>query len=176
MAEFFIGEIRMFACNYAPKYWAFCNGQLLPIQQNTALFSLLGTSYGGNGVNTFGLPDLRGASPIMHLQGPGLSSYTLGQRGGAESVTLTADQLPAHAHQAMGADLRGTTNSPADATWARAMLGRVKDGTYASAPDATVMAGDALTLSGNGQPHNNMPPYTAVSFLIALQGIYPSRN
>lgn len=176
MSEFFIGQIMMFSGNFAPKYFALCNGQLLPINQNTALFSLLGTTYGGNGTTTFGLPDLRGTTPIGHQQGPGLGAYTLGQRGGSATVTLTSNQIPAHTHLAQGADVRGDTNSPANATWARAMLGRVKDQTYAAAPDATVMAADALTPSGNGQPHNNMPPYATINFIIALQGIYPSRN
>jgi microcystin-dependent protein len=176
LSEFFIGEIRMFAGTFAPRYWAFCNGQLLPISQNTALFSLLGTSYGGNGVNTFALPDLRGTTPIGFQQGPGLSAYALGERGGSATVTLTANHLPAHTHQAMGADVRGNTTSPANASWARATLGRVPDATYAAAPDSTVMAGDALLPAGNSQPHNNLPPYGTAHYIIALQGIYPSRN
>ncbi|GAA0909730.1 tail fiber protein [Virgisporangium ochraceum] len=176
MSEPFLGEIRLNAFDYAPNHWALCNGQLLPIAQNTALFSLLGTYYGGNGISTFGLPDLRGAGPIGFQQGPGLTGYEIGARGGAATVTLTSAHLPAHTHVAMGADVRGTTNTPADATWARAMLGRVRDTTYAAAPDATLMAPDALIPAGHGQPHPNLPPYLTVTFVIALQGLFPPRD
>ena len=171
-----LGTIILFAGNFAPRGWALCNGQLLPIAQNTALFSILGTTYGGDGITTFQLPDLRCASPVGFQQGPGLANYVLGEHAGVSTVTLTPNQMPMHNHLPMGADVRGDVNSPANATWARAMVGRVRDGIYATAPDSTVMAPDALTTAGNGQPHDNLPPYLTVTFIIALVGIFPSRN
>ncbi|WP_433076814.1 phage tail protein [Dactylosporangium sp. CA-052675] len=175
MSDPFLGEIRMWAGSYAPVGWALCNGQLVPISQNPALFSLLGVAYGGNGTTTFALPDLQGATPVSLGQGPGLSRYDLGQAGGAATVTLAATELPQHTHAARAAAVRGDRNSPAGATWAQAYLGRVLDHGYAPAPDGTAMAAGALTPAGGGQPHENLPPYLTLTFIIALQGIFPPR-
>ncbi|UWP87211.1 tail fiber protein [Dactylosporangium fulvum] len=175
MTEPYIGEIRIFAGNFAPNSWALCDGQVLPIVQNTALFSIIGTAFGGDGQTTFALPDLRGAAPVAAGQGPGLGPYTAGQRGGSASATLTVAELPPHTHTATGAPVRGDRNSPAAASWAEAGLGRVDDRDYGSAPDSTTMHPAALTPAGNGQPHNNLPPYLVVNFIIALSGIFPQR-
>lgn len=167
MAEPFLGEIRLFAGNFAPKGWAFCDGQLLPISQNTALFSILGTTYGGNGQTTFALPDLRGREPIHAGQGPGLQSYTLGESAGEEAVTLNVNQLPAHTHAQPATNADEGTNKPGSAVPA-------KGGVYAGSSDGTTMS--PTTVSGGSQPHDNRSPYLTVSFIIALQGIFPSRN
>lgn len=170
MSDPFIGEIRMFGGNFAPRGWAFCEGQLLAIAQNTALFSLFGTTYGGDGRTTFGLPDLRGRAPIHPGQGPGLTSRTLGERGGAESTTLSVANLPAHTHQVAPpvTDGRQTTNRPAGAVPARG-------GSYSSG-GSDVGAAYGTQSVGNGQAFDNLPPYLAVNFIVALQGIYPSRS
>jgi microcystin-dependent protein len=164
MSDPFIGEIRQFAGNFAPRGWAFCNGQILAIAQNQALFSLLGTTYGGDGRVTFALPDLRGRVPLHFSQ-----AHPLGQAGGAETVTLAAAQMPAHTHAVpVGAGAADSTqpagNLPATA--------RVQ--TYAQG--APVPMGAGLDLAGGGQPHENMGPFLAVSFIIALEGIFPARN
>jgi microcystin-dependent protein len=167
VAEPFLGEIRAFGFNFAPRGWAMCNGQILSIAQNTALFSLLGTMYGGNGQTTFALPDLRTRAP-MHLgQGPGLSSRTQGEQAGQEVHTLIATEMPAHAHAQPASSGEQDTNRPANAVPARG-------GVYAASGDGTVL--DATTASGGSQPHNNMPPYLVLNFCIALEGIFPSRN
>jgi microcystin-dependent protein len=173
MADQFVAEIRMFAGNFAPLGWAFCNGQLLPISQNTALFSLLGTSYGGNGMSTFGLPNLQGSAPIGAGQGPGLSLRILGEVGGEPTVTLLSTQLPAHAHTPNAVAGGGTATSPAGAVWA-SQPGRTPPPAYASNSNVN-MAPGAIGSTGGGLPHNNMPPYQVLNFIIALQGIYPSR-
>jgi microcystin-dependent protein len=178
MSEPFLGEIRMFGGNFAPRGWAMCNGQLLTISQNTALFSLLGTTYGGDGVRTFGLPNLQGRAPLHSGQGPGLSLRDLGETGGEQTVTLLTNQLPSHKHV-----VNCTNNTTADRTaptgglWAPG-AGRRGQKFYASAAanGAPLMSPQALPLAGGSQPHNNMPPYLVVTFIIALQGIYPSRN
>ncbi|GAA3283655.1 phage tail protein [Dactylosporangium vinaceum] len=175
MSDQFLGEIRMFAGTFAPTGWALCNGQLLPIPQNTALFSLLGTVYGGNGTTTFALPDLQGAAPLGTGQAPGLSQYVQGETGGAETVTLLATEMPQHTHIAQAAPVRGDRNSPAAATWAEAALGRVRDRHYATAPDSTAMAANALTVTGASQPHDNLAPYLTLTFIIALTGVFPTR-
>ncbi|WP_433205769.1 phage tail protein [Dactylosporangium sp. CS-047395] len=175
MTTAFVGEIRMFAGNFAPAGWALCNGQLLPIAQNTMLFSILGTLYGGNGVSTFGLPDLRGATPVCIGQGPGLSDFEIGQTGGEATVALTVAEMPAHTHTAYGAEVLGDHNSPAGATWAESGLGRVVDRNYATAPDGTAMAAGAITTAGSGQGHDNWPPYLTLTFIIAITGTFPPR-
>jgi microcystin-dependent protein len=176
MSDPFVAEIRIFPFNFAPKGWAFCNGQLLPISQNTALFSLLGTTYGGNGQTTFALPDLQGSVPLHPGQGPGLSLYDLGQVGGVETVTLLPSEMPAHAHtlSAHAADVAdvfnpGTTVVPASAE------GGFSYNQTANA-NLTPFAFQALSLAGGDLPHNNMMPYLTLNFCIALQGVFPPRT
>lgn len=170
MSSTFIGEIRAFGFTFAPRGWALCNGQLMSIAQNTALFSLLGTTYGGNGQTTFGLPDLRGRAALHFGQGPGLSARSQGEVSGTESHTLLSTELPAHNHAVSQPTSSGekTTNRPAGAVPARG--GAYSTGT----PDGS----SALTVgpAGGSQPHNNMQPYLVVNYCIALQGIFPSRN
>jgi microcystin-dependent protein len=169
----FLGEIRMFAGNFAPTGWAFCNGQILEIAgPNEPLFQLIGTTYGGDGQTTFALPDLRGRAP-MHLgQGPGLSSYTLGERGGAEAVTLTASQMPVHTHVARARDGVGTSDLPNGRIWAAPSEPSAK--LYANAaPDVNLDPG-LIGSSGGSQPHDNMPPFLTIHFIISLGGIFPS--
>jgi microcystin-dependent protein len=176
MADSYIGEIRIFACNFPPKNWAQCNGQILSIAQNTALFSILGTTYGGNGQTTFALPNLQGAAPIGQGQGLGLSSYALGQTGGTSTVTLAANQMPSHTHNAVGTDGSGTAASPANAIWASPSIDRDIN-FYEGASATTVnMNGAALALLGGSQAHNNLMPYQAQNFCITLFGIFPARN
>ncbi|PKN56194.1 MAG: phage tail protein [Deltaproteobacteria bacterium HGW-Deltaproteobacteria-14] len=166
MSEPFIGEIRIFAGNFAPRGWAFCNGQLLSIAQNTALFSLLGTTYGGNGIQTFGLPDLRGRVPVGFGQGPGLSNHAQGQQYGAEQVTLTAAQLPAHTHNleaALPDPEPSLTPTPAVPT------------AYDQAPGSAKAAFPSSS-AGGGQPVSVTQPTLTLNFIIALFGIYPSRS
>jgi len=164
----FLGEIRMFGGNFAPQGWATCDGQILPIAQNTALFSLLGTTYGGNGQTTFALPDLRGRLPV-HIGG----GLTIGQADGSETVISTTTNLPAHTHAANAASA-ATTLSPASQYWAADPGANVAP--YAAAPDGRVMSGTAIGAQGGSQPHANMQPFLAVTFIIALEGIYPSRS
>ena len=170
----FVAEIRIFAGNFAPRGWAFCNGQLLPISQNTALFSLLGTTYGGNGQSTFALPNLQGSAPIGEGQGPGLTPRPLGGAGGAATVTLTGTQIPAHSHTPNAVTGGGNTTSPAGAVWA-SDVGHTPPPAYASTANDQLGAG-AIGPTGNGQPHNNLPPYLTLNFMIALQGVYPPRS
>jgi microcystin-dependent protein len=170
----FIGQIQPFGFNFAPVGWAFCNGQLLSIAQNQALFSLLGTMYGGDGRTTFGLPDLRGRVPIGPRNGPGLSNYALGQKGGVETVTLTVNQLPSHNHAAAAASPAGNSNDAISNIWADDA--GVSSATYSSAAASGTMRGDAIGNAGGGQAHENRQPFLAVNFIIALQGIFPSRN
>lgn len=167
MAEPFLSEIRIFSFNFPPKFWAECNGQLLPINQNQALFSLLGTTYGGNGVTTFALPDLRGRVPI-HEDG---SNFTLGQRAGEEAHILTTQEMPAHTHQARASANGPTISSPSPNFWAT-NTGFTPYGTTA---DVT-MSADNITNVGGSQAHNNMSPFLTLNMCIALQGIFPSRN
>ncbi len=172
MPEPFIGEIRMFGFGFAPQGWAQCNGQLLPIAENTALFSLLGTTYGGDGRTTFALPDLRSRVPAGQGQGPGLSSYAQGQAGGAETVTLTAAQMPGHAHPVRASGSAADSDQPAGRT-----LARSAGYTYTAKPGTgTVMNADMVGEAGGGQPHGNIQPYLAVTFCIATAGIFPSRS
>ncbi len=162
----------LFAGNYAPAGWALCNGQLLPIQQNAALFSLIGTTYGGDGQSTFGLPDLRGRAPIHVGQGPGLQNYVWGQKGGVEAVTLTSPEMPAHIHgfgQACSSD-PGGEESPANN-----YLGSQSPGIYSATSNAQMGAGTSSTAGGN-QAHENRAPYLAINYCIALTGLFPSRD
>jgi microcystin-dependent protein len=175
--EQFIGEVRMFAGNFAPRNWAFCNGQLLQIAQYSALFSILGTTYGGDGRVTFGLPDLRGRFPIHAGTGPGLTTRYLGQKSGEETVSLTSQQMPSHTHEAIvhAFSSEGDSSSPTGNIMAKSSMGYPD---YSmSNPDTTLKSNTVEVLSSGGsQPHNNMPPFQTVNFIIALQGIYPSRN
>lgn len=171
-AEPYLGEIMMFAGTFPPQGWADCNGQLLPIAQNTALFSLLGTTYGGNGQTTFALPDLRGRAPIHVGQGPGLASYDLGERAGSETVTLLINEMPAHTHALRVDTSNGTTANPQNAFLARDPAGTPAYG----AGSAGNLATAAVATVGASQPHENRPPYLTIRFCIALQGIFPPRN
>ena len=171
MSSPFIGEIRMFGGNFAPLGWAFCDGSLQPIAQNDALFSLIGTTYGGDGQTTFALPDLRGREPIHAGTGPGTSTRTLGEAGGTETVTLTPTQLPLHAHTAMADPAEGTATSPGGRTWAASTATLPYT---ASAANTTMNAG-ALAPAGGSQPHENMTPFLTVTFIVSLFGVYPSQ-
>ena len=176
MADAYIAEIRMFGCNFAPRNWAYCNGQLLQIVQNTALFSILGTTYGGNGQTNFGLPNLQGKAANGQGQGPGLSSYQLGQTGGASSVTLLANQIAPHTHTAIGDNGDGIIgNSPVGHAWATPSVDRELN-LYDTNGALVNMGATALANTGGSVPHNNMMPYQAVGFCICLFGIFPSRN
>jgi microcystin-dependent protein len=172
----FLAEIRMFGGNFAPTGWALCSGQLMPISQNTALFSLLGVTYGGDGRVTFGLPDLRGSAPLQQGQGPGLSPRSLGESGGSQTVTLLQSEMPTHTHIPQAINAAGNTNDPGGATWAMAYSGRAPDRIY-SVGQAPNVSMDLRTtpVMGGSQPHNNMPPYLCLTFIIALQGIFPQR-
>ena len=171
--EPFIGQIMMFAGNFAPRGWALCNGQLLEIELNSALFSILGTTYGGDGKKTFGLPDLRGRAPIHFGQGPGLTNRKLGEKSGAEKVTLEVKQMPKHSHALRCSDERGDSPDPANRFPAKTRA-EPKD-QYKNDSDAT-MNSSIVDGTGGSEAHPNMQPYTTVNFCIALQGLYPSRN
>jgi microcystin-dependent protein len=171
MADPFVAEIRMFPFNFPPKGWAFCNGQLMPISQNTALFSLLGTTYGGDGKSTFALPNLQARFPMQPGQGPGLSLHDLGESAGSPTVTLTEAQLPQHAH-ALRAATTASQSSPADHVLGESPAARI----YGPATSLVPMASTAVGPAGGGEPHENRQPYQTVSFCIALQGVYPPRS
>jgi microcystin-dependent protein len=168
MASPFLGQIQIFGFNFAPRGWAFCNGQLLSISQNTALFSLLGTTYGGNGQTTFALPNLQGRVPMHVGQGPGLTNRTQGEVAGTETHTLNANEMPVHTHTA-----RASSGDASDTTPVGNVL--AGGGAYAAAPNQAMNA-LAITTAGGSQPHNNLQPYLVLNFCIALQGIFPSRN
>lgn len=177
MSDQFVGEIRIFPFNFAPRGWAFCDGQLMPIAQNTALFSLLGTYYGGDGHSTFALPNLQGSAAIGVGQGSGLSEYFVGQQGGEESVTLQQSELPQHTHTVSAVDARATTNNPTGNAWGKASAVRQEQKLYHDSSGATTtMSPLAFAISGSSFPHNNMPPYLTLSFCIAMQGIFPPRG
>lgn len=173
MSDPFLGEVRMFAGTFAPVGWELCNGQLISIAENDALYNLLGTTYGGDGVNTFGLPDLRGRSPIHQGSAGGLTPRVLGSMLGVETVSLTAAQTPAHFHPVHAFSTAGTVNIPTGASWAAASTG---ENQYSQSNPNASMAANSTTIVGGGQPHENMSPFLAVSFIIALQGIYPSQG
>ena len=173
MSEPFIAEIRIFAGNFSPRNWAFCNGQLLPVAQNTALFSVVGTTYGGDGRTTFGLPDLQGRAPMHPGRGPGLTSRRLGERTGAETVTLNDDQLASHSHSARGSENAAVASAPANNYVARGSGRGVNS--YLDA-DTSIGASKELMPTGGGQAHNNMQPFLSLNFIIALQGEYPARS
>ena len=175
MADPFVAEIRIFPFNFAPKGWAWCDGQLLPLSQNTALFSLLGTTYGGNGKSNFALPNLEGSAPMHPGQGPGLSLHDLGETGGSETVTLLESEIPAHNHL-----MSGATQDPANvklinpaASFALSQGGGIYQDT---ATNGAQLAFEALTPAGSSFPHNNMQPYLTFYFNIALQGVFPPRS
>ncbi len=173
----FVAEIRMFGCNFAPTGWALCNGQILPIVQNTALFSLLGTSYGGNGQTTFGLPNLQGCTPLHHGQGSGLSLYSLGQTGGSQTVTLLNSEMPAHTHVARANDSDGLSPLPTGNAWSGP--GADRDIFWyndANSGSTVQMSPLALNVAGSSFPHNNMMPYLTINICIALQGVFPARS
>lgn len=173
MADPFLAEIRMFSGNWAPQGWALCNGQVLPISQNTALFSLLGTMYGGDGKSTFALPNLQAASPLHPGQGPGLSLREMGETGGSATVTLIESELPFHTHVANAAGSGSGQADPTNAVFASGQRGRPP--AYGLGGATVPMSLLAVSVAGASLPHNNMPPYLAVTFIIALQGIYPQR-
>src|SRR5690242_13279517 len=169
----FVAEIRIFPFNFAPKGWAFCDGQILPLSQNTALFSLLGTTYGGDGKSNFALPNLQGNAAMHPGQGPGLSLHDLGETGGTETVSLLESELPSHSHQ-----LRADTLDPADTNVPSptASYALSTGGTLYQTGHDTTLSDNALAPSGGDQPHNNMQPYLTFNFSIALQGVYPPRT
>jgi microcystin-dependent protein len=171
----FVAEIRIFPFNFAPKGWAFCDGQLLPLSQNTALFSLLGTTYGGDGKSTFALPDMQGNAPMHPGQGPGLSLHDLGETGGSETVTLLESEIPAHAHNLMASGTSSSKPNPSGNALARVQSGATPYVPPAGAP-LTPFSDQALAPAGGDQPHNNMQPYLTLSFCIALQGVFPPRT
>jgi microcystin-dependent protein len=169
----FVAEIRIVPFNFAPKGWAFCDGQLLPISQNTALFSLLGTFYGGDGKSTFALPDLQGSVALHPGQGSGLSEYFLGQIGGSETVTLTQAEMPAHTHTANAVGVLSTTAAPSSQT---AIAKSVNGGAFTpGGGPVQALAVQALPPAGGSLPHNNLQPYLTLNYIIAMQGVYPPR-
>jgi len=174
MADPFVAEIRIFPFNFAPKGWAWCNGQILPISQNTALFSLLGTTYGGDGKSTFALPNLEGNAPMHPGQGPGLSLHDLGETGGSQTVSLLESEIPSHSHQVFAGPVQfaGNTNIAVGNAFAKSGQGNA----YTAAANLVMMASAALPPAGGDQPHNNMQPFLTFYFNIALQGVYPPRT
>ena len=168
----FVGQIQIVAFNFAPTGWAECNGQILPISQNTALFSLLGTFYGGDGKSTFALPDLRGRVPIGAGQGPGLTERDLGEAGGEEQVTLTIAEMPAHTHPISGDSGIGNASTPAGNIWAAQSRLAIDSSAAVNAP----MNGNSVSVAGGNLPHDNHAPYLTLNYIIALEGVYPPRS
>ena len=169
----FVAEIRIFPFNFAPRGWAWCDGQLLPLSQNTALFSLLGTTYGGNGKSNFALPDLQGRAPMHPGQGPGLSLHDLGETGGSETVTLLESEIPAHSHALRASLDDGDLSIPAPT---RTLAKSLQANAYSTTATLASMAPEALAPAGGDEPHNNLQPYLTFYFCIALQGVYPPRT
>jgi microcystin-dependent protein len=169
----FVAEIRIFPFNFAPKGWAFCDGQILPLSQNTALFSLLGTTYGGDGKSNFALPNMQGNAPMHPGQGPGLSLHDLGETGGSQTVTLLESEIPSHSHtlRADVLDIADTNVVSPNASFALSSGGTLYQGAA-----GVFLSDNALTPAGGDQPHNNMQPYLTLNFCIALQGVYPPRT
>jgi microcystin-dependent protein len=180
MAEPFLAQIGLFPFNFAPRGWALCNGQILSISQNTALFALLGTTYGGNGTTNFALPNLQGSVPVGFGQGPGLSLYDLGESGGTAFVTLLTSEMPLHTHFANATTDRGNSTVATGNVPATGAAGTPQKPTvakiYSSNAPNTQLNPAALSVAGGSQPHNNMQPYLTLNFCIALQGIFPSRS
>lgn len=174
MADPFVAEIRIFPFNFAPTGWAFCAGQLLPLSQNTALFSLLGTTYGGDGKSNFALPNMEDNAPMHPGQGPGLSLHDLGETGGSETVTLLESEMPAHSHALRGNNSMGDTPIPTGNTLARFGTTNIYQQTVNA--NLVSMSAQALPPAGGDQPHNNMMPYLTLNFCIALQGVFPPRG
>lgn len=174
MSEPFIAEIRIFAGNFAPRGWAFCNGQLLPVSQNTALFSLIGTTYGGDGRTTTALPNMEGRAPMQPGRGPGLTSRRLGERGGDETVTLTEAQIPNHTHSCQVSQREGNDNDPGPDQYIGG--GSSEQSIYATGDNLEPLSEGAMSSTGGGQAHNNMQPFLTMNFIIALQGLYPSHS
>jgi len=174
MSNPFVGEIRMFGGNFAPAGWALCQGQSIPISENDVLFNLIGTTYGGDGQQTFNLPDLQGRFP-MHMGTHIGQTFVIGQKAGVEQVTLTANQIPQHNHLPLATNTAGNTSTPTNAIWAA--NSNTASGQFES-PPGTVnpMAGGMLSPSGGNQPHDNMPPYLCVNFIISLFGVYPTQS
>ena len=171
MSTPFVGEIRMVGFNFAPNGWATCDGQLIPIAENDTLFTLIGTTYGGDGQETFALPNLQSRIPIHAGQGSGLSNRILGESAGTETVTLTTQQIPSHAHPAQAQSGAGNQASPANGVWASSGQSVYGTGAGALAMKAALMSG-----SGGSQPHDNLMPYTTINFVISLFGVFPSQN
>jgi microcystin-dependent protein len=182
MSNPFVAEIRILPLNFAPKGWAMCDGQLLPISQNTALFSLLGTTYGGDGKSNFSLPNLQGSAPMQQGQGPGLSFYGLGETGGSQTVTLIQSEMPLHTHAIAcvdGSRISGEIGNPTNATLSKAAGGSPPNAYYPPpAPSGTSaqLNLNMLSIVGGNQPHNNMMPFLTLNFCIALQGVFPARS
>ncbi len=176
MSSPFVAEIRIFAFNFPPKGWAFCDGQLIAISQNTALFSLLGTTYGGNGTTTFALPDLQGMAPMQQGQGPGLSLRDLGEQGGEQTVTLLQTEMPSHPHSAQGFPKAGGQGPGPGNTWSDANQRGISTYAPSSALNNVQMNPFALSIAGGSLPHNNMMPFLTLNFCIALQGVFPPRS
>jgi microcystin-dependent protein len=180
MADPFVAEVRIWACNFAPRQWAFCGGQILPIQQYTALFALIGTYYGGNGTTTFALPNFQGRVAVDAGTGPGLSTYVVGEMTGTPTTALLISEIPSHSHtmngalpgSGGGADERSNVGSP------QAWLGPSAGGgnAYSDQPPSANLAIQMISVTGGSLPHNNMQPYLTLNFCIALQGIFPARN
>ena len=173
MADPFVAEIRMFPFNFAPRGWAFCDGQLLPLSQNTALFSLLGTTYGGNGKSNFALPNLQGRAPMHPGQGPGLSLHDLGEQAGVETVALLESEVPSHTHAQRAAIDPGDLFAPTNNVLATSVGAAMYQPSNALLVN---MSDQSLAPSGGDQPHNNMQPYLTVNFCIAMQGVFPPRT
>lgn len=174
MSDQFVAEIRIFPFSFAPRGWAFCDGQLMSISQNTALFSLLGTTYGGNGTSNFALPDLQGRAPMHPGQGPGLSLHDLGETSGSETVTLLESEIPSHAHGVLANINPSNLAAPSAArSFARAAPGSAYK---ATTQNIVAFNSSAIAPAGGDQPHNNMMPYLTLNFCIALQGIFPARG
>jgi microcystin-dependent protein len=176
MSSPFVAEIRIVPFNFAPTGWAMCQGQIMPISQNTALFSLLGTFYGGDGKSTFALPNFQGSVAIHHGQGPGLTDRIIGEVGGSENVTLISTEIPSHSHVLNGDSSAATSQSPTNNLPGALPGGRFPQKDYSSAAPAVTMAVNTVLPTGGNLPHNNMMPYLALNYVIALQGIFPSRS